>query len=172
MQNNLRLQLGDEIPDVTASHYLSAAFGAGEAASFWKRGSFRSGSRIRSELFRLTRSASQQQRSSLVPSRTPGFEAPMCTRVAPVSQSVNGGSCRRSLPRAFNSGSADRTRQTLKAGQRSSLATTAEELLPPWQPCRRSYAHSEAGRTGRSLESPNLLCSRPDVYVKSWAVGD
>ena len=31
----------------------------------------------------------------------------------------------------LESGSADRTRQTLKAGQRSSLATTAEELLPP-----------------------------------------
>ena len=45
-------------------------------------------------------------------------------------------------------------------------------FLPPWQPCRRSYAHSEAGRIGRSLGSPNLLCSRPDVYVKSWAVGD
>src|SRR2546430_2393047 len=50
------------------------------------------GSQIGSELFRLTKSASQQlKRSSLMPSRTPGFEAPISTRVAPVSQSVNGG---------------------------------------------------------------------------------
>src|SRR6266852_145823 len=32
--------------ELTASRYLFAAFGAGEATSFWKRGSFRSGSNI------------------------------------------------------------------------------------------------------------------------------
>ncbi len=35
---------------------------------------------------------------------------------------------------------------------------------------RRSYAHSDAGRRigGGDLESPNLLCTRPDVYIESW----
>jgi hypothetical protein len=47
VQNNLRLQVSDEITDVPASPYLSAVFGAGEATSFWKRGSFRSGSKNR-----------------------------------------------------------------------------------------------------------------------------
>ena len=61
---------------------------------------------------------------------------------------------------------------TLKAGQWSSLATTAEELLPPWHPCRRSYAQPDAGSIGGGLGSPNLLCTRSDVYVKTWAVGD
>ena len=56
-------------------------------------------------------------------------------------------------------------------GQRSSLATIAEELLLR-HAYRRSYAHSEAGGIGRGLESPNLLCTRPDVYVKTWATGD
>ena len=37
--------LGGEIADVIASPYLSAVFGAVEA-SFWKRGSFRSGSNM------------------------------------------------------------------------------------------------------------------------------
>ena len=41
-----RLQVGDEITDVPASPYLSAVFGAAEATSFWKRGSFRSGSNM------------------------------------------------------------------------------------------------------------------------------
>ena len=45
MEHDLPLQLGGEIADVIASAYLSAAFGAA-AASFWKRGSFRSGSNI------------------------------------------------------------------------------------------------------------------------------
>src|SRR6266480_5706143 len=45
LQNNLRLQLGVEIGGVTASAYLCAAFGVVDA-SFWKRGSFRSGSNI------------------------------------------------------------------------------------------------------------------------------
>src|SRR5438034_6822008 len=39
-------QVGDEITDVTASPYLSGVFGAADSASFWKRGSFRSGSNI------------------------------------------------------------------------------------------------------------------------------
>ena len=87
------------------------------------------------------RSASQPlKRSSLVPSRTPGFEAPMSTRVARVSQSGDGGSCRRFLPRAFDSGSADRTRQTLKSRpdvesrhvqrRRTSTRRRACKLLP------------------------------------------
>src|SRR5437588_8827617 len=46
LPNNLRTQVDDEITDVTASPYLSAVFGAGDSASFWKRGSFRSGSNI------------------------------------------------------------------------------------------------------------------------------
>ena len=34
---------------------------------------------------------------------------------------------------------------------------------------RRSHAHSDAGRIGvGGLESPNLLCTRPDVYIESW----
>ena len=56
-------------------------------------------------------------------------------------------------------------------GQRSSLATIAEELLLR-HAYRRSYAHSEAGRIGRGLESPNLLCTRPDIYIESWPARD
>ena len=43
--NRVSSSLGDEIADVIASAYLSAASGAVEA-SFWKRGSFRSGSNM------------------------------------------------------------------------------------------------------------------------------
>jgi len=39
-------QVSDEITDVTASPYLSGVFGATSAASFWKHGSFRSGSNM------------------------------------------------------------------------------------------------------------------------------
>src|SRR6266513_4983102 len=46
LQNNLQLHLGDEIADLRAYPYLSAVFGAAEATSFSKRGSFRSGSNI------------------------------------------------------------------------------------------------------------------------------
>src|SRR5438874_10731990 len=46
VRDGLRPQVGDEITDVTASPYLSAVFGVGETTSFWKRGSFRSGSNI------------------------------------------------------------------------------------------------------------------------------
>jgi hypothetical protein len=46
VENNLRHPLGDEITDVSASPHLSGVFGATSAASFWKRGSFRSGSNI------------------------------------------------------------------------------------------------------------------------------
>src|SRR5439155_21060146 len=50
-------------------------------------------------------------------------------------------------------------------GQRSSLATTAEELLLR-QPSRRSPAHSGGERIRGGLDSPNLLCTRPDVYIE------
>ena len=39
-------QVSDEITDVSASPHLSGIFGATSAASFWNRGSFRSGSNI------------------------------------------------------------------------------------------------------------------------------
>ncbi len=51
------------------------------------------------------------------------------------------------------------------------VAVTAEELLLR-HAYRRSHAHPNAGRTGGGLESPNLLSTRPDVYVESWAVSD
>ena len=67
---------------------------------------------------------------------------------------------------------ADGTRQTLKAGQRSNLVVTAEELLLG-QPCCRSYTQSGAvAGTSPSLGDPKLLCARSDVHVKAWAVGD
>ena len=53
-------------------------------------------------------------------------------------------------------------------GQRSSLATTAEELLLR-QPSRRSPAHSGGERIRGGLDSPNLLCTRPDVYIEGWS---
>ena len=65
----------------------------------------------------------------------------MSTRVASVSQSENGGSCGRFLPRVFYLGSADKTRQTLKSRPEVELATTGEELLLR-QPCRRSAANT------------------------------
>src|SRR4029453_245353 len=35
--------------------------------------------------------------------------------------------------------------------------------------CRRAYAHSDGGRIWvGDLESPNLLCTRPDVYIERW----
>ena len=41
------------------------------------------------------------------------------------------------------------------------------------QPCRRSHAHSAAiASTSRNLGEPKLLCTRSDVHVKAWAVGD
>src|SRR6267154_477542 len=51
----------------------------------------------------------------------------------------------------------------------SSDAQNVEELLLR-HAYRRSYAHSDAGRRigGGDLESPNLLCARPDVYIESW----
>jgi hypothetical protein len=104
--------------------------GVGAGGQAREDGSLPRGSQIRSELFRLTRSASKQRkRSSLMPSRTPGFEAPMSTRVVPVNQSGNGGSCRRSLPRAFYSGSADRTRQTLKSRPEVESRHTSRSVL-------------------------------------------
>src|SRR5436190_9193606 len=45
IRDGLQPRVG-EITDVTASPYLSAVLGAAEATSFWKRGSFRSGSNI------------------------------------------------------------------------------------------------------------------------------
>ena len=48
------------------------------------------------------------------------------------------------------------------------IVVTVEEFLLR-QTCRRSYADSDAGRIGGAdLESPNLLCTRPDVYIESW----
>jgi hypothetical protein len=46
VQNSLRLQLADEIADLRLALFVRYRFGASEAASFWKRGSFRSGSNI------------------------------------------------------------------------------------------------------------------------------
>src|SRR5438132_13886433 len=46
LQNNLRFSSATKLPTVTASPYLSGVFGPVEATSFWKRGSFRSGSNI------------------------------------------------------------------------------------------------------------------------------
>src|SRR6476646_5000620 len=53
--------------------------------------------------------------------------------------------------------------------QTSDVVVTADELLLR-HAYRRSYAHSDAGRRmgGGDLESPNLLCTRPDVYIESW----
>ena len=50
-------------------------------------------------------------------------------------------------------------------------ASMSSELLPPWQPCRRSYTYSRGAST-YNLVGPNLLCTRSDVHVKAWAVGD
>jgi hypothetical protein len=50
--------------------------------------------------------------------------------------------------------------------QTSDVVVTADELLLR-HAYRRSYAHSDAGRIGRGLESPNLLSTRPDVYIES-----
>jgi hypothetical protein len=49
------------------------------------------------------------------------------------------------------------------------VVVTAEQFLLR-HAYRRSYAHSDAGRRigGGDLESPNLLCTRPDVYIESW----
>ena len=29
-------------------------------------------------------------------------------------------------------------------------------------------AHSGGGTIGGALDGPNLLCTRPDVYIESW----
>jgi hypothetical protein len=41
------------------------------------------------------------------------------------------------------------------------------------QPCRRSHTQSAAiASTSPDLGEPNLLCTWPDVDIKTWAVGD
>jgi hypothetical protein len=48
------------------------------------------------------------------------------------------------------------------------VVVTARELLLR-QTYRRSPAHSGGARSvGGALDSPNLLCTRPDVYIESW----
>ena len=64
---------------------------------------------------------------------------------------------------------ADRTRQTPIVIQTFDVVVTADELLLR-QPCRRPYTYS--GCTPRSQVDPELLCTRSDVHVKVWAVGD
>jgi len=56
--------------------------------------------------------------------------------------------------------------------QTFAVVVTAEELLLR-QPCHRSHTQSAAiASTSRNLGEPNLLCTRSDVHVKAWAVGD
>jgi hypothetical protein len=53
-------------------------------------------------------------------------------------------------------------------GDKSNLAAVAEELLLR-QAYRHPPAHSrDATSIGGALYSPNLLCTRSDIYIKTW----
>ena len=59
-----------------------------------------------------------------------------------------------------------------KPYNRDKANLVAEELYRPGSRVAVPMLTPGAGRNGGGLDSPNLLCTRPDVYIKVGAPGD